>query len=106
MFRCYIATSSQLYNELTKNVSIHLTARHQNFSQQNNYSRLNHLFIPALERFFSFAFHTQANMVYKYAHNFTNYFQKLTHIFIFVLSFVLLVDCLTFFHSRTEFLLQ
>ena len=70
------------------------------------YSRLNHWFIPALKRFFSFAFHTQANMVYKYAHNFTNDFQKLTHIFLFVLSFVLRVDCLTFFHSRTEFLLQ
>ena len=70
------------------------------------YSRLNHLFIPALKRFFSFAFHTQANMVYKYAHKFTNYFQKLTHIFLFVLSFVLRVDSLTFFHSRTEFLLQ
>ena len=69
------------------------------------YSRLNHLFIPALKRFFAFAFHTQANMVYKYTHNFTNYFQKLTHIFLFVLSFVLRVDCLTFFHSRTEFLL-
>ena len=53
------------------------------------YSRLNHLFIPALKWFFSFAFHTQANMVYKYAHNFTNYFQKLTHIFLFLLSFVL-----------------
>ena len=51
-------------------------------------------------------FFSQANMVYKYAHNFTNYFQKLTHIFLFVLYFVLRVDCLTFFHSRTEFLLQ
>ena len=29
-----------------------------------------------------------------------------THIFLFVLSFVLRVFCLTFFHSRTEFLLQ
>ena len=38
---------------------------------------LDHLFIPALKRFFSFAFHTQANMVYKYAHNFTNYFLSL-----------------------------
>ena len=70
------------------------------------YSRLNHLFIPTLKRFFSFAFHTQANMVYKYAHSFTNYFQKLTHTFLVVVSFVLRVDCLTFFHSRTEFLLQ
>ena len=34
-------------------------------------------------------------MVYKYAHNFTNYFHQLTHIFLFPLSFVLLVYCLT-----------
>ena len=32
------------------------------------YSRLKHLFIPALKRFFSFAFPTLVNMVYKYAH--------------------------------------
>ena len=97
---------------MTKVVSIHLTViqplllvtASELFSTK--YSRLSHLFIHALERFFSFAFHTQANMVYKYAHNITNYFQKPTHIFIFVLSFALLVDCLTFFHSRTEFLLQ
>ena len=44
--------------------------------------------------------------VFKYAHNFKNYFQKFTNIFLFVLSFVLRVDYLTFFHSRTEFLLQ
>ena len=72
--------------------------QHWHLYLYTKYSRLNHLtFIPALKRFFSFAFHTQANMVYKYAHNFTNYFQKLTHIFLFVLSFVLRVDCLTFF---------
>ena len=58
------------------------------------------------KKILSFAFYTMANMVYKYAHSFTNYVQKLTHIFLFVLSFVLRVDCLTFFHSRTEFLLQ
>ena len=61
------------------------------------YSRLNHLFIPVLKRFFSFAFHTQANMVYKYAHKFTYCFQKLTHIFLFVFSFVLRADCHDFF---------
>ena len=55
--------------------------------------------------FFHFI-HRRMRMVYKYAHNFTNDFQKLTHIFLFVLSFVFRVDCLTFFHSRTEFLLQ
>ena len=66
------------------------------------YSCLNHLFIPALKRFFSSAFHTQANMVYKYAHNFKNYFQKLTNIFLFVLSFVLRVDCLTFFPFKNR----
>ena len=42
------------------------------------YSRLNHLFILAQKRFFSFAFHTLVNMVYKYAHNFTNYFHHVT----------------------------
>ena len=41
-----------------------------------------------------FAFHTLANMVYKYAHNFTNYFLKLTRIFLFALSFVLRARCL------------
>ena len=70
------------------------------------YFRLNHLFIPALKRFFSFAFHTLVNMVYKYAHNSTDYSHLLIHIYLFALSSVLRADCLTFFHSRTEFLLQ
>ena len=70
------------------------------------YFRLNHMFIPALKRFFSFAFHTLVNMVYKYAHNSTDYSHLLTHIYLFALSSVLRADCLTFFHSRTEFLLQ
>ena len=70
------------------------------------YFCLNHLFIPALKRFFSFAFHTLVNMVYKYAHNSTDYSHLLTHIYLFALSFVLRADCLTFFHSRTGFLLQ
>ena len=82
------------YFPLTVIQPLLLTIASELFSTR--YSRLNHLFIAALKRFFSFAFHTEANMVYKYAHNFTNYFQKLTHIFLFVLSLVPRVDCLTF----------
>ena len=48
----------------------------------------------------------RAMMNYKvYLYIQDKYFHRLTHTYLFALSFVLRVDCLTFFHSRTEFLL-
>ena len=55
------------------------------------YSRLNH-FIPALKRFFSFAFHTQASMVYKYAHTTSQITFKSLYPYIFI-SFVFRSTC-------------
>ena len=48
------------------------------------------------KKIFSFAFHTLVSMVYKYAHNSTDYFHLLTHIYLFALSYVLYADCLIF----------
>ena len=56
---------------------LHLCVLQTNLNKHSSTkcSRLNHLFIPALlKRLFSFAFHTLANMVTKYANNFTNFF--------------------------------
>ena len=61
------------------------------------YSHLNYLFIHAQKRLFTFAYRTQANTVYNYVRDLVNYFHRLTHIYLFALSFVLRVDCLTFF---------
>ena len=41
-------------------------------------------------------------MVYKYAHNFTDYSHLLTHIYLFALSSVLRADCLTIFAMRSH----